>query len=130
MSTASHVSDVLRIVLTAPTDGVVGVVDDLLAACREHSLEIDWRGESCRIRSAGGEWETLRDLSVRKSVFRAIIARVAAICNEQNPNSVSPYGGDGTILVRPAPPLALHVTFANTAAEQRLAISIAANRAR
>src|SRR5262249_56235813 len=66
------------------------------------------------------EWT---EVSVPKSVFRAILARVAALCNEHAPNSVSPYGGEGEISVGTNPPTLFRVAFTNTPGEQRLEVS-------
>src|SRR5262245_21525223 len=97
MSTTSQFSEVLHRVLLEPTGGVTGLVDSLLTACRDHGLELDWQPDIYRVRSVGGEWEELTDVQLRPSVFRAILARVALLCNERTPNSVSPYGGRGEL---------------------------------
>ena len=60
------------------------------------------------------------DVPLRKSALRAILARVAALCNERTPNSVSPYGGQGELSVGANPAVVFRVRFANTLAEQRL----------
>jgi len=113
-------SDILRRVLMYPTRGVAGLVDDLLTVCGEHGLQLDWRAERCRVCLPGGAWEEMIDVRLRKSVFRAILARIAALCNAQAPNSVSPYGGQGELSAGANPPVQFRVTFANTPAEQRL----------
>jgi hypothetical protein len=120
MSTTSQVSDEFRRALVHPTRGVAGLVDDLLGVCQKHGLQLDWQADRCRVRSFGGEWEELVDVPLRKSVFRAILARVAALCNERTPNSVSPYGGHGQLAVGADPRSVFRVTFANTPAEQKL----------
>ena len=120
MSTTSHISAVLRRVLANPTGGVPSLVDELLAVCREHNLQLDWQADRCRVRSSGGEWEEVVDVPIRKSVFRAILARIAVLCNERTPNSVSPYGGQGEFLVGTAPPTVYKVAFTNTADEQQI----------
>lgn len=125
MNTASEISGVLCRALVHPTRGVIGLVDDLLAMCREQGLQLDWQAHRCRVRSCGGDWEELLDVPLmdnprRKSVFRAILARVAALCNEQTPNSVSPYGGQGELTLGGIPPAVVRVTFANTPEEQKL----------
>jgi hypothetical protein len=125
MSTASHISEEFQRVLARPTGGISGLVDDLLAVCREHSLQLDWQAGRCRVRPSGSEWEEVIDLPLRKSVFRAILARVAALCNERTPNSVSPYGGQGEFSVDGNPPAAFQVAFLNTPTEQKLALTIA-----
>jgi hypothetical protein len=123
MSTPPPFSVVLRRTLLHPTRGVVGLVDDLLAVCREYDLQLDWQSDRCRVRSFGGEWEELIDVSLRKSVFRAILARVAALCNERSPNSTSPYGGQGEIMVGVNPATVFRATLTNTASEQRLELT-------
>src|SRR5579859_3596846 len=103
MSVASPIADAFRCILANPTRGVVGLVDDLLVLCREHGLQLDWQPERCRLRPCGGDWEEVLDMPIRKSVFRTILARVAALCNERAPNSVSPYGGQGELSPRAIP---------------------------
>jgi len=120
MSSASPAAEAVRQVLTHPTGGVVGLVDDLLTVCREHQLQLDWQAARCRVRSAGSDREEFLEVSLRKSVFRMILARVAALCNERIPNSVSPYGGRGELSVGPQPLARFRVLFANTPDEQKL----------
>jgi hypothetical protein len=63
------------------------------------------------------------ELPLPKSVFRAILARLAAMCNERIPDSVSPYGGEGELSVGTDPPAIFRVAFTNTAGGQRLDVS-------
>jgi hypothetical protein len=106
--------------LTMPTRGILGLVDDLLAASREHGLKLDWQSGHSRLRFLDGGSADWIDVPLRKSVVRAALARVAVLCNEQNPNSVSPYGGLGELLVGTDPATALRVAFVNTPDEQSL----------
>lgn len=124
MSTSSHFSDLLCHILLHPTGGVAGLVDDLLTVCREHDLQLDWQGDRCRVRPSKADREELIDVPLRTSVFRAILARVAALCNERTPNSVSPYGGQGELSAGANPPTVFRVTFTNTTAEQQLRLLI------
>jgi len=119
MSTTSHWSVAIRSVLLQPTRGIVGLVDDLLGLCRQHGLEVDWQAGRCCVRSVGGDWHELTDVPLRKSVFRAILARLAVLCNEHRPGSVSPYGGKGEIAVGASPSTVFRVALTNTPAEQR-----------
>ena len=73
--------------------------------------------------TAASEVEELIELPLRKSAFRAILARVAVLCNERCPNSVSPYGGQGELLVDTDPATALRVAFVNTPDEQSLELA-------
>jgi hypothetical protein len=110
----------LRGAIENPTRGIVGLVDDLLAASGKSALRIEMRAGTCRVRSAvNGSVEAI-DLPLRNCVFRAIVARVAALCNEQVPGSVSPDGGEARLSVKTNPPIALHVRLVKSSAEQAL----------
>lgn len=129
MNATSLHSQAVRDALRHPTRGVVGLVDDLLTVCREQGLQLDWQADRCRVRAEGGEWEEVTDVALRPSVFRAILARVAALCNERTPNSVSPYGGHGELLASAPQPVVFQVSFANTPVEQTLALMPRTERA-
>lgn len=124
MNTTSSPLEQLCVALMSPTHHVVGLVDDLLAACQDHGLRLDWQDGCCRLRSLGGGGaEGVIDVPLRKPVFRAILARMAALCNERRPNSVSPYGGQGELSVGGDPATVFRVVFANTPDEQRLELT-------
>jgi len=118
---------VLRRILLHPNRGVVGLVDELLTVCREHHLQVDGHTDRWRVRCCDGDWEDLGDLPLRKSVLRAILARFAALCNEQTPNSVSPYGGQGEFAVGVNPPTIFRIEFTNTLTHQGFELTIAAS---
>ena len=120
MSNSLSPTDRLRHALVAPTRGVLGLVDDLLTISREQSLRLDWQADHCRVRLAGDGLEDALEVPLRKSVFRAALARIAVLCNEHNPNSVSPYGGQGELSIGTAPATVFRVAFANTPDEQSL----------
>jgi hypothetical protein len=113
---------------TPTPQGVVGLVDDLLSLCRVHQLRIHFRDGHCSVRRLGADDRDALDLPLPKSVFRAVLARVAAICNEQHPQSVTPYRGEGEVAVPPpispngVPPSTCYVSFTNTPAEQHLEV--------
>jgi len=125
MRTVSDISSILRPALMSSTGGVVGLVDDLLNICRNHGLQLDWQSNCYRVRSGEGDWEELIDISISKSTFRAILARLAALCNERTPNSVSPYGGKGQLSSGADPQAVFRVDFTNTPTEQRLELTAA-----
>ena len=106
--------------------GVVGLVDDLLGLCRVHQLRIHFQDSHCYIRPLGTDAQDSLDVPLPKSVFRAVLARIAALCNERQPESVTPYRGEGEIDV-PAPmsekcvaPSTCYVSFTNTPSDQQL----------
>lgn len=109
--------------------GVVGLVDDLLGLCGNYQLQISFRDGQCSVRRLGADDQESMDIPVPKSVFRAALARIAAICNEQHLESVTPYRGEGNIAVLPpvsscsqklVAPATCHVSFANTPSDQHL----------
>ena len=102
--------------------GVVGLVDELLILCREQGLQFDWQANRCRVRPLGAQPQELTEIPLPKSVFRAILARMAALCNERIPNSVSPYGSEGELSVCTNPPTVFRVAFINTPGEPRLEV--------
>ncbi|HVS35729.1 MAG TPA: hypothetical protein VMS17_09110 [Gemmataceae bacterium] len=120
MNTTSELAEAFRSALENPTRGVVGVVDDLLRLCPEQGLRLEWQGDGCRMWFLNGGSEEGTEVSLPRSAFRAMLARIAVLCNERRPNSVSPYGGKGELSIGANPPAALRVSFANTAAEQKL----------
>jgi len=123
MNTTSKIAEAIREVIEHPSDGVVGIVDELLRLCPEQGLRLDWQADGCRILCRPGDSEETIDVPLRKSVFRAMLARIAVLCNEQNPNSVSPYGGESELAIGTNPPAVFQVSFANTPAEQMLELT-------
>lgn len=123
MNTPSTSSELLRHALTTPTRGVLGLVDDLLAVSREHGIQLDWKADHCRVRFRGGGPPEWIEVPLRKSVVRAALARIAVLCNQWKPNSVSPYGGQGELLVDPDSTTAMRVAFVNTPDEQSLELA-------
>lgn len=124
MNVISEASGVIQSLFRAPHDGIAELVDSLLDACLKHDLEIDWSPDQCRVRSHAGEWEQVGDLPVRKSVFRALLARIAAKCKEFEADSVSPYGGRGTLCLGENPVAHFQAVMVNPATEQRLELRI------
>lgn len=120
MNTTSHLAGALESAFEHPTGGVVGLVDDLLRLCPEQGLQFHWQADRCRIRSPANGSEDLLNCHLGKSVFRAILARLATLCNQRTPNSVSPFGGQGELLIGVGPPTIFKVAFTNTTDEQEL----------
>ena len=52
--------------------------------------------------------------ALRKPVIRAALARIAVLCNERRPGSVSPYGGHGEIAMDADRSKAIRATIVNT----------------
>jgi hypothetical protein len=122
MSATSTFTELRRIELDHPPRGVIGLVDDLLRLCPEQGLRLDWHASGCRIRAFQDGSEEVFEKPLSKSVFRAILARIAALCNERAPNSVTLFGGQGELQVGANPPVVFRVAFVNTTDEQRLAL--------
>lgn len=127
MITTSRASDEIRRILQNPTGGFVGLIDDVLTLCVARGLQVDWQSDRCRVRTGEGDWEEVSDVSLRKSVFRAILARVATLCNEFAPDSVSPYGGTGQLVLPSHPGMVVRVELVNTPDAQGLRIATVQN---
>ena len=123
MKTTSTLSDSLRRAFEPPASGFVGVADNLLSSCRGGHLELVWRDGVCRAKIRQSEIEETVEIPFRKSVFRAILARIANLCNDYEFDSVSPYGGEGKLSVGTDLPATFQIVFVNTPEEQTLAIS-------
>lgn len=124
MNTPLPFPEFLRDALTAPTRGVLGLVDDLLAVSREHGMQLDWKEGHCRVRLREGGPAGWIEIPLRKSVVRAVLARVAVLCNQRSPNSVSPYGGQGELVLGNHPTWGvMRVAFVNTPEEQSLELA-------
>ena len=113
----------IRQALEPTARGVVGLVDNLFELCQARGLQLDWRAGQCRVRSIGMEPEESIEVRVPKSVFRAVLARLATLCNELNPGSFSPYGTEGELTVDVDPATVCRVTFTNTPDEQRVQLT-------
>lgn len=114
MKKISRFTKAYRAALQRPSDGVVGLVNDLLRLCPKEGLQFGWAVDRCRVRNLAGGHEEVIEMPLRKSVFRAMLARLATLCNETNPESVSPYGGKGLLSVGAKPASRFRVSFVNT----------------
>jgi hypothetical protein len=123
MSAIPQLADAIRAVFNRPARGVVDLVDDLLTVCQEQGLQLDWQADGCRVRSGAGGPDEVIEQPLQKSAFRAVLARVAALCNEQRPNSVSPYGGQTELAIGGNEAAPLRVSFANTPDDQWLRVA-------
>lgn len=100
----------------------MGLVDELLEASLEGRYQLDWQDDRCRVRFFDGDWKDTIDVPMRKSVFRTILARIAALCNEQALVAISPYGGECDLSVG-GNSLLLRVAFMNTPETQTLELT-------
>lgn len=123
MTNPSLSLEVLLHVLTTSTRGVLGLVDELLTVAREHGLRLDWEADHCRVQFRESSLPGSIEVPLRKSVFRAVLARIAVLCNQHRPNSVSPYGGQGELLVGGNRPTTIRIAFVNTPDEQSLELT-------
>jgi hypothetical protein len=122
MSPSSSFPERLQRAFNPTHGGVVGVVDELLLLCCAHAIRLDWQADQCQIRQLGIGPQELIQIPLPKAVLRAILARLAALCNEQKSQCVSPYGGEGKLAVDSNPPTVCHVAFKNTPGEQWLVL--------
>ena len=122
MKTMTPLSEQLQRSFEPGGRGVVDLFADLLAICPQHGLQLDWQDNRCRLRRLDAGLNETTEVSIPKSAFRAILARVAALCNEQSPNSVSPYGGESDLTSNTDPSMNFRISFTNSPAEQWLRV--------
>lgn len=120
MTDPQSVSERLERAFADPRLGVIGLVDELIAASRDQSIRLFWHAGRCRASLPSGDRV---EVAVPRSVFRATLARVAALCDERSPGSVSPFGGRGEITVGGEPAMGVQVAFVNTPDVQSLELT-------
>jgi hypothetical protein len=113
-------ADRLRTLFETGSQTSAGLAEELLSFAKEQPLRCEWRNDACWVQRTENRTQELVEVPIPKSVFRAVLARVAALCNEQTPNGVSPYGGEAVLWDDSQPPCAVRVSFKNTPVEQRL----------
>lgn len=120
MISSQTVHDCLRRAFAPTQHGVVGLTEQLLEACIGSDVAFERVGDRCVCRwTARGETQEAT-VPLPPAAFRTILARIAVLCNERSPNSVSPYGGEGQLAIKDHPSAAVQVAFVNTSTIQRL----------
>jgi hypothetical protein len=120
MIDTSSTRELIQRALSYPSAGVVGAVDELLAIATEYSFRLERQPDGCRVHLLDSATSDFVDVQIRNSAFRAILARISVLCNQQHSNCVSPYGGQGELVIGSSPTTKLHVSFVNTPAEQSI----------
>ena len=123
MNITLPISDSIHRIFEPTSGGAVELVDRLLGLCPKDGLQLDWLADHCHVRVSHGGTAELLELPIRRSVIRAMLARVAALCNEYRSHSMSPYGGQGELLFGLNPPVLFKATITNTPDEQKLVLS-------
>jgi hypothetical protein len=85
-------------ILSGGPRNVVELVDELLNAFQFQAMRLKWEDGECQFQCLPLGSSELCSLPLPRSIFRTILARLAALCNEHLADSVSPYGGDGEFL--------------------------------
>jgi hypothetical protein len=98
--------------------GVFGLIDEILTYCQINQRKMKWSQGSVEVQTVCGGTEEQISVGLRTSVLRTIIARLAALCNQREKNSVSPYGGEGEFTDDRPPVTTFRVSFCNTPDEQ------------
>ena len=112
--------DRLTRALIQPVGGVVGLVDELITVSRQQRIELTWHVDLCQIALTSTNPPAEITVPMSRAVFRAMLARIATLCNASHPDSVSPYGGRGELVCGSDPALTVAVIFENTTDQQSL----------
>ena len=123
MKDPSPMLEHLESILADPDRGVLGLVDELLKASRQHDIQLGWQAGFVSVVFLEGGHSRRIEVALGRSVVRATLARIAALCNERSPGSVSPYGGQGIVAIDADPSTAIRATFVNTPETQSLELA-------
>jgi hypothetical protein len=124
MSEQATFADRFKTAFRPAGGGVVALTEQVLHLFGEPGAVIECREGRCWCQPRGSAEKEAVEVPLSKPLFRAILARVAAMCNEQSPGAVSPYGGAGDLTTGGTPSGRFHVEFLNTAGEQRLEVRL------
>jgi hypothetical protein len=123
---SSQFADRVKALMVPGSRGIIDNVDDLVRLSRDIQVTLERRDDRIWIRSTAIEPGEEIELPWQR-YFRVVLARIAALCNERVPESVSPYGGSGELSIPGDPGATSRAVFVNTAGEQRLELTPAAN---
>jgi hypothetical protein len=115
MNHSASLTERLQVARRPTGDGVIGITNRLLDMCRQQNLYFEWHEGICRVQTLGADTPESAEIPLQKSVFRAILARISHFCNE-----VSPYGGEGDIVLESDPLTTLSIAFTNTPDVQQI----------
>lgn len=120
MTPPPTVQDRLRRAFEPTRHGVAGLVEQMLVACAGADLAFERVGDRCVCRwSVGGDTHEVT-VPLRPAAFRTVLARIATLCNERDPGSVTPYRGEGLLPIPGNPTALLRVHYVNTPENQQL----------
>lgn len=114
MKTTTLFTERMSQAFTPGPTGFVKLVDDLLEISRDWDLKLDWN-EVCRVQTGRDTECESFEAPMRLGEFRAVLARLAKLCNDHVAESVSPYGGEGTVSIG-EPPVQIAVSLGNSQA--------------
>jgi hypothetical protein len=120
MSPSETVHDCLRQAFATTPHGVVGLTEQLLRACVGGDVVFERVGDRCICRSIRSGDVQEATVPLPPAAFRTILARIAVLCNERSPNSVTPYGGKRLLAVKGEALTVFQVAFVNTPDKQLL----------
>ena len=123
MNNPQLIMDHMEYYLADPGRGVLGLDDDFMAAARQQDIRLGWQDGCFSVIFLEGTSLRRIEVPLRKSVARAALARIAALCNERSPASVSPYGGQGEVAIDADTSKVIRATFVNTPETQSLELA-------
>ncbi len=120
MIVSQTLPDWLQSAFTPTQHGVVGLTEQVLAACVGRDVAFKRVGDQCVCRWAVAQETQEVAVPLPPAAFRTLLARIAVLCNEHSPGSVTPYGGTGQLGVETRFPAVFQVAFVNTPGKQQL----------
>ena len=120
MIASQTIDDCLRRAFAPTQNGIVGLTEQLLAAFMDRDVKFERARDQLICRWTGNGDTQEATMPLPPAAFRTILARIAVLCNEHSPNSVTPYGGEGLLAVRGPCTTVFQVAFVNTPNQQQL----------
>lgn len=115
----SSLIDLIAEAINDSSQGVVGLVDQLLSLCGRADAGLDCTADVLQLTNLDGTVDSTPN-TLPRSVFRAALSRIAALCGAETDAEISPYGGTGKISANATSDREFLVEFENTPEHQRL----------
>jgi hypothetical protein len=114
----SDVFDAIIDLFQKPQLGCVAIVDGILKIACKFPLKFEWAEDRCQLQILNSDQQT--KMPIRKSTFRAIIARVATIASEKSFLAFNPSVGDENFSIGADVDIGLAARFENSPDRQML----------
>jgi hypothetical protein len=120
--TKSTLKAILNGTQKPPENGLVGFVDEVLEFCRSGPFRFYWKPQLVTVENLSDGVRETYPVTIRNSVMRAVVARLATLASRGRKEAINPYGGHGEIRDEQHPEVYFQIDFMNTEDEQHLEV--------